>query len=114
MFDGRIFDSQKMLHRVRLNSEPWVLRHKKAIELPQGPERPIVRLLEAWLLYAEQHQERYESKIGDDGVLGKAWEAIGVALRGLLNGECGRLDCGTLDSIILDSMKENGIDVSQL
>ena len=30
--------------------------------------------------------------------------------RTLLNGECGRLDCGTVDGILLDAMKGAGID----
>lgn len=52
--------------------------------------------------------------IGQDGVLGPAWQEIGEAIRTLLNGEAGRLDCGTLDSILLDAMQANGLDTSQM
>jgi hypothetical protein len=83
-------------------------RHLDAIARPRGPERPISGMLHAWLLYADSHQERYGSGIGQDGVLGPEWAAIGRALRGLLNGECGRLDCGTVDGIILDTLKAEG------
>lgn len=100
------------------NTGGWQDRHDAAIKVGTRPlfvernpfETQIVRMLDAWKEYAADHKARYESPIGDDGVLGAYWESIGDALRGLLNGETGRLDCGTLDGFILDTMKENGID----
>jgi hypothetical protein len=92
----------------RSNVGDWQSRHNEAIIAPRGPERPIVRLCEAWLAYAEQHRKRYESPIGEDGVLGQEWAAIGLAIRGLLNGETGNLDCGTLDAFVLNTLKGEG------
>jgi len=88
----------------------WRTSHKAALILPKGPERGILSLLKGWLLYADQHKERFEGGIGEDYVLGPQWVAIGLALRELLNGELGRLDGGTLDSVILDALNAEGFD----
>jgi hypothetical protein len=88
----------------------WRGRHHRAIVLPNAIERPIVLMLEGWYDYAVQHRVRFDSKIGDDGFLGQHWEAIGDALRALLNGDCGRLDCGTVDAFLLDTMADNSVE----
>ena|SRR6185312_3801018 len=101
------------------NINNWQERHDAAITAGGGypivgsTERAMVKLLTAWSDYALAHQKKYESLIGDDGFLGPEWEAIGDSLRALLNGDFGpRLDGGTLDAFILDTMAENGVDVS--
>jgi hypothetical protein len=48
--------------------------------------------------------------VGEDHFLGKSWARQGFALRELLNGETGRLDCGTLDAILCDNLSEQGFD----
>jgi hypothetical protein len=63
-------------------------------------ERPIVGFITALADYGDAHKERFESDIGDDYVLGKDWMDILKATRGLLNGELGRLDGGTLDGML--------------
>ncbi len=88
----------------------WKNRHLSAINRPHAFEKPVVGMLRSWLQYAEMHQQRYESNVGRDGVLGPEWAAIGAAIRGLLNGECGRLDCDTLDTIISDTLIAEGFD----
>ena len=88
----------------------WKDRHRTAMADPQGPEIPIVALLGAWETYGRQHELRFESSIGDDSVLGPAWEQIGESLLTLLNGECGRLDCGTLDEMIRGTLHAEGFD----
>lgn len=85
-------------------------RHEDALNHPRGVELPIAYMLGAWLLYADIHRERYQSGIGKDGVLGPEWAKIGSALRGLLNGECGRIDCGAIDAVICDTLKDEGFD----
>ena len=90
------------------NMGGWKERHLQAINFPKGCEIPVVNAIAAWLDYANEHERRYESPIGDDGVLGQCWLEMGRAIRGLLNGETGRLDCGTLDAILLDSMIAEG------
>jgi len=78
----------------------YLVNHRNAMKSPRGPEEPIVRMYDAWRLYAQNHQRRYESPIGHDGVMGPAWASIGSAIIDLLNGETGRIDCGTLDHVI--------------
>lgn len=92
------------------NTGGWQDRHDSAVTVPNIFERGVVQMLKGWQQYAEHYRNTYEAPIGDDGVLGAYWESMGDALRGILNGETGRLDCGTLDGFILDTMKENGIE----
>lgn len=89
----------------------WSQRHLSAMTLPRAPfERAFVSLLGGWLLYADAHRNAYESVLGEDGVLGPCWESIGRGLRGLLNGELDRLDGGTLDTILCETLQANGIE----
>jgi len=92
------------------NMGEWRNRHKAALTLARGSERGVLSLFKGWLLYADQHKQRFESKVGDDYVLGPQWVKIGLALRELLNGELGRLDSGTLDAGILDTLSAEGFD----
>lgn len=97
------------------NENGWADRHDEAVKLSHLQfEQPIVAMLQGWAKYAEDHKARYESNIGDDGVLSDPWKEIGLGIRALLNGETGRLDCGTLDAFILDTLNENGVDTSKL
>ena len=91
----------------------WKRRHVMAMSAPKSGthEQAVVEMVKAWKLYAAAHERAYGSKVGEDSVLGPAWESIGYALQVLLNGETGRLDCATLDSDILRLMERNGIDV---
>ncbi len=66
-------------------------------------------MLVGWLAYARVHQDRHENAVGNDGFLGDHWEALGRAILGLLNGETGRLDCGTLDKLIRHTMRDNAV-----
>ena len=89
----------------------WMLRHRDAIEKPRnGFELAMLHLVEGWLRYADAYGERFESGIGEDYVLGVFWSQIGASLRGLLNGDCGRFDCGTLDGLLSDTLRAEGFD----
>jgi len=92
------------------DSSGWKERHSDALWSPRQHEQPIANLLRAWCDYAEVHKRAYHSKIGEDGVLGEPWAQIGSNLLRLLNGATGRLDCGTLDSIIRDNLMEQGFN----
>ncbi len=91
--------------------EPWRDAHNLEV---MRMRHPIVRMLTAWLDYASGHRERYEESIWEDGVLGPDWKEIGRALLGVLNGDCGSLDCGTLDGVIRDALRHEGIDPNSL
>lgn len=86
----------------------WQGRHLAAVMSPRGAEKPFVAMLKGWLEYADTHANRNEGSIGEDYVLGPEWETIGRSLVSLLNGETGRLDCGTLDSLIRSSLVAEG------
>lgn len=92
----------------------WSTRHLAALNAPRDAEVAIVGLLEAWLIYADRHQDRYMSDIGEDGVLGPEWAKVGSALLALLNGELGRLDGGTLDTLIRDTLVLEGYNPDDL
>ena len=94
---------------------PAGARHLAALSAPRAPFEPAyVHLLTGWLGYADAHNEQYQSGIGDDGVLGPHWARIGADLRGLLNGELGRFDGGTLDSLICRTLEAEGFDPDRL
>jgi hypothetical protein len=91
------------------NSNGWERRHNAAVIAPVPTyEAGLVGMLKGWATYASDYTARYETPIGEDYVLGVAWQKIGEELRTLLNGELGRLDGGTLDSFILGTLRENG------
>lgn len=91
--------------------EAWYQRHWDALQQPRvGFEAAVVAMLQGWLLYADNHAAQHDSLVGSDGVLGDHWAAIGHGLRGLLNGETGRLDCGCVDSIVAGTLREEGYE----
>ncbi len=96
------------------NMGGWQQRHREALRYPTTAEQPIINMLAGWVGYATAHASRYQSSIGDDGVLGPAWAEVGSAIRRLLNGDCGRLDCGTLDHIISENLTRCGFDPDTL
>jgi hypothetical protein len=53
----------------------------------------------------------YESLPSDDGVLGSAYISLLHSLRTLLNGETGRIDCGTIDEWACKLLSEAGEEV---
>jgi len=99
------------MSKMKMNAEPGSMEdlHNQACMFPVSMERPIVKSLEAWVRYAELHYDIYEgSKIGDDGALGDFWVSWGLDMRGLLNGNTGRLHCGHLDTFIRETIIEHG------
>ncbi len=76
----------------------YLIRHHEALQRPRGIESAIALMRESLLLYGCEYEARYEdSKLGVDGFLGPAWLDMARGYLALLNGETGRLDCGTLD-----------------
>lgn len=94
----------------------WKKLHETAMasgRLTATHESAIVFLFRAWQAYASAHKARFEGTIGEDYVLGPEWQAIGQALIGLLNGETGRLDCGTLDREIRAELERAGFNPNE-
>lgn len=92
--------------RLQNTSHAWLQRHMYAVMSPKPftVEQALVLMFKGWLMYADSHFTNYESPIGDDMVLGPGWASIGKGLRDLLNGVLGRMDAGTLDSVIVDAL----------
>ena len=51
-------------------------------------------------IYADEHLKRYGSNLGEDQVLGEAFRELLTGVHGLLNGETGGADCGTISHMI--------------
>ena len=74
-----------------------VLQHHRAYNAPRkGFESAIVSMIEGIDQYAAAHLKAYESDVANDGVLGASLAGALLAVRGLLDGELGRLDGGEL------------------
>lgn len=77
---------------------------------PGGEDSAIGSMLRALALYADCHLKNYGSAIGEDYILGESWEKALRAVRELLNGETGRLDCGDTDRAILAMHAAAGLE----
>ena len=98
-----------------MSGQHWAKQHQAATREGDGAfappfEQSILRTLASLAMYADAYAERYESPIGNDGVLGESWCEMVHGLRGLLNGDIGRLDGGTLDAAILALYKAAGFE----
>jgi hypothetical protein len=86
----------------------WGFQHAKAFEealhrpsrTEPSPEAALARLIAAWMAYADAHRDAFGSRLGADGFLGPKWASIGESLRGLLDGDLGRMDASTLRDAI--------------
>lgn len=92
----------------------WATRHNKAITHPTKTERGVVDACYALEAMAEAHAERYASVIAEDGVLGDCWLKTLHGVRGMLNGETGRLDCGTVDGWLVRLALDHGFADEEL
>lgn len=79
---------------------------KRNIRHEQG--YTLAGMISAWEHMATLHNEAYGDFIGEDYVLGEPWRDIGLAIIELLNGETGRLDCGTIDREVRECLRDNG------
>lgn len=72
--------------------------------------RAMMKMLTGWQEYADAHAERFEGGIGQDYLFGPYWAEIGLAIKRLLDGEAGGLDCGSIAANILDAINAQGIE----
>lgn len=98
-YNARVLDSKARHEEAMRNSRP-------------GHERALVGLYRGLAEYADAYRKLLGGDLGDDGVIGNYWRAMGSALQGLLNGETGRLDCGTFDRLVGDLMRAGGDEES--
>lgn len=94
----------------------WERSHHEALQRPRGPEEAICLLRSGLLRYAVEYHARYEGcLLGHDRILGhQAWFAMAKGYLALLNGDCGRLDCGTLDGEIRRWAEQFGFSAEEV
>ena len=91
-------------------SGPWAERHNAAVLCPRASEAGILKACEALRIIATSYAENCDGPIGNDGVLGPCWADMARGVLGLLNGDCGRLDCGTVDHYIRNLYIRQGFE----
>lgn len=89
----------------------WDERHNSALSNPKGPEIPITTLLLGLEDYMHSYSVRFNTEIYEDGVLGDGVIDIVKGIRTLLNGETGRLDCGTIDARLVEILRKCGEEI---
>lgn len=107
----------RIIHLVQQPAEApsWLISHHKALQRPLDSEAPIVSLRSALIQYGIYYAERYEGcMLGEDRVLGPGWLQIASGYLALLNGETGRLDCGSLDAELRDMARRFGFAEEQV
>lgn len=84
--------------------------HRKALD-GNGNDfaRAMIAMLTGWEQYADAHRERYDQPVGWDFAIGTWWGEAGLAIKRLLDGEVGGLDCGSLSHNILAKMEAEGL-----
>jgi len=104
----------KITARMTKNTNGRAARHMSAVNYPQGSEGGFISIFKGWLQFADDQKAQYDNPIGNDYYAGDIWARIGLELRQLLSCDIGsRLDCGTLDGIILDVLEAEGFDENE-
>ncbi len=70
-------------------------------------------LIEAFALFADSYatETEGERQLGEDGYYHEHAADMVKALLALLNFDCGRFDCGTLDRLIRDLAQASGVEL---
>lgn len=84
-------------------------QHRRALEgRTNSHGRALVAMLAAWEQYSDAHRARFDDGIGQDYVIGPYWAEVGLAIKRLLDGETGGLDCGSLAHNITAMIEAEG------
>lgn len=95
-----------------VSPEQWQDRHTLAWQAPRpGGELAIVMLITALAILVDAHYN--DIAIGQDGYYHEHATDLVTACRAYLNFDCGRLDCGTLDRLILEIARLGQIEVPE-
>lgn len=108
---SRRIKEPKPMHRTRPAEYSTDHRaHHRTMSRGRRQERAFLEMFNGWVHYAQAHEAEFGSPIGEDYVLGPMWEDIGKSLLGLLNGEIGGLDGGTMDGLIRQNLMRAGFE----
>lgn len=89
----------------------WRSRHEDAWIAPRpGPERAIKSLISGFADLADA-SEAGGQLLGEDGYFGEHAKDMIQAMLAALNLDMGRLDCGSLDTLIRQLAKASGVEL---
>lgn len=89
----------------RASAPDWRSQHETAMMIPNETEAPFVALLTAINTLIERH--------GNDYVLRDGIAHLIMGTQALLNGETGRLDCGSIDTTLNAQAARIGFDLDR-
>lgn len=119
-------ESRKVIERINTKAakrsvgvNQWGAHHAAAFDRVAlcPPRRPgskiepadgLAMMVLGWAIYADYHHDALGCRIRDDGHLGPAWEAIGEALRVMLDGDIRPLDGGLMCDILTEISEVEG------
>jgi len=97
-----------------VSADYWKERHARAYRTPrQGVERALRSIIDGLEEYARGHEAANGSKLSEDYILGEYWISAWSDVRGLLNGDIGRFDGGSLDRRLGDIATAGGFTESE-
>ena len=97
-----------MLQSCNDSAQHWKVKHGRHF----SAHNPLASMILSLARYADDHEKRFESSIGEDGFLGPAWESMVRNMLTLLNGELNGLDGGTLDKLLRDMLANEGFEAN--
>jgi hypothetical protein len=86
----------------------WIQQHLAGMCQPHNEEHLFVLVLRGLEAYCQSYEIEYASPVGEDGVIGEGVLQIAHGLNKLLNGQCRRLDPGTISGIIHKILTAHG------
>ncbi len=101
--DNRTTEEKAKAQRIK---DMWIARHRNAMVYPRTlHEKGIVQIIKGLRDYAKASNE-LGYKMGEDYVLGVEFHKIVSGLHGLLNGNTDRLDCGSIESLLVQLLRD--------
>jgi hypothetical protein len=98
------------LHQSRLELNRATRGHVAAFKNPKGVEKPLVHLIQFIAEYADAYRRETGGRIGSGvGVESESWRQVYAAAGQLLVGNCGRLDCDEMFTLLSELGKAAGL-----
>lgn len=88
----------------------WGMDHYKACKYPANGFEKIYEVIIGLAEWADAYYEKFETPIGHDYVLGVYFREAVIGAHKLLDGDHGRLDAGTISSMVHDLLIHAGYD----
>lgn len=111
--EGACTNSLAQVGQASVGGGSWQRRHWSAWMDPDGVERAVRDLIVALARYGNEHRAAHGAPTGNDGYIGPIFKAMLHHAIDLLNGDLRRFDGGTLDRLLREIAKENGIELDE-